>query len=68
MEEGKDIRTLLDVDLFDVSVVTYPAYPDTSVALRSKEKANEDEKKDEDVKTCVAEQNELMIKEIESRT
>lgn len=29
------LRTLLDVDLYDVSVVTYPAYPDTSVALRS---------------------------------
>jgi len=31
------IRTLIDVDLFDVSVVTYPAYPDTSVAKRSVE-------------------------------
>jgi len=29
-----DIRTLLEVDLFDVSPVTYPAYPDTSVGLR----------------------------------
>lgn len=29
------VRTLLDVDLFDVSVVTFPAYPDTAVALRS---------------------------------
>jgi len=33
------VRTLLDVDLFDVSVVTYPAYPDTSVAVRSLEEA-----------------------------
>jgi len=31
------IRTLIDVDLFDVSVVTFPAYPDTSVAKRSVE-------------------------------
>ena len=31
------IRTLKEVELFDVSVVTYPAYPDTSVALRNLE-------------------------------
>lgn len=30
-----DIRTLLSVRLFDVSPVTYPAYPDTDVAVRS---------------------------------
>lgn len=29
------IRTLLDVELFDVSPVTYPAYPSTSLAVRS---------------------------------
>lgn len=33
--DGLQVRTLLDVDLFDVSVVTYPAYPDTSVAVRN---------------------------------
>lgn len=32
---GPDIRTLLSVRLFDVSPVTYPAYPDTDVAVRS---------------------------------
>lgn len=32
--EDKWVRTLLDVDLFDVSVVTFPAYPQTEVALR----------------------------------
>ncbi len=36
--DGEEIRTLEEVQLFDVSVVTYPAYPDTSVALRSMEK------------------------------
>lgn len=30
-----DVRTLLEVRLFDVSVVTFPAYPDTDVAVRS---------------------------------
>lgn len=29
------IRTLLEVELFDVSPVTFPAYPDTDVAVRS---------------------------------
>jgi HK97 family phage prohead protease len=34
-EEGKLIRTLLKVQLLDVSPCTYPAYDDTEVALRS---------------------------------
>ncbi len=33
--DGEWVRTLLDVKLWDVSVVTYPAYPQTDVALRS---------------------------------
>ncbi len=33
---GNDlVRELTDVELFDVSVVTYPAYPETTVAVRS---------------------------------
>lgn len=33
--KGKDsIRTLLEVKLYDVSPVTYPAYPETSVKVR----------------------------------
>lgn len=39
--DGEEIRTLEEVQLFDVSVVTYPAYPDTSVAVRSLEIAKE---------------------------
>jgi len=35
MEDGTPIRDLLDVDLHDVSVVTYPAYRATDVAVRS---------------------------------
>jgi HK97 family phage prohead protease len=35
--EGDDVvRTLIEVKLFDVSPVTYPAYPQTSAAVRSK--------------------------------
>jgi len=33
--DGIDERTLLEVRLFDVSIVTYPAYPDTSANVRS---------------------------------
>ena len=33
--EGNVIRCLLDIDLFEVSVVSFPAYADTSAALRS---------------------------------
>lgn len=36
-EEGKDIRELLKVRLFDVSPVTFPAYTQTECGLRSQE-------------------------------
>lgn len=32
---GEWVRTLLEVELFDVSPVTYPAYPQTDVAVRA---------------------------------
>jgi HK97 family phage prohead protease len=37
--EGMDVRTITDVVLFDVSVVNRGAYPETSIALRSREEA-----------------------------
>jgi HK97 family phage prohead protease len=40
MRDGREHRTILKVgSLFDVSPVTFPAYPDTTVAKRSKENA-----------------------------
>jgi HK97 family phage prohead protease len=33
--DGKMVRTLLEVDLYDVSPVTFPAYPQTEIAKRS---------------------------------
>jgi HK97 family phage prohead protease len=36
-ENGKTMRELLEVELFDVSPVTFPAYPQTSVGVRSAE-------------------------------
>lgn len=37
--DGEWVRTLLEVELFDVSPVTYPAYPQTDVAVRSLQEA-----------------------------
>ena len=34
-DKNPDERTLIDVELYDVSPVTYPAYVDTDVAVRS---------------------------------
>lgn len=34
-ENGEEVRELVEVDLFDVSVVAFPAYPQTSVDVRS---------------------------------
>lgn len=39
--EPQIVRTLTDVNLFDVSVVTYPAYPGTEAGTRSDEVAAE---------------------------
>ena len=39
-----DIRTLMAVDLFDISTATFPAYTDTAVALRSRTQWQEDHK------------------------
>ena len=35
--DGKNYRELLDVNLFEVSLVAFPAYPGTSVGIRSED-------------------------------
>jgi len=42
-ENGKDVQEIeiTDVDLYDVSVVTYPAYQSTSVSLRAQQLADQ---------------------------
>lgn len=37
--DGMDVRTITDVVLFDVSIVNRGAYPQTSIALRSRDEA-----------------------------
>ena len=46
-EEGRDIRTINEVELFDVGPVTYPAYDATTTGLRSEELAEVRSKRDE---------------------
>ena len=47
-DEDFATRTIKKIDqVFDVSAVTYPAYPDTSVALRSKDAAMKKENQEE---------------------
>lgn len=61
-ETGKTVRTLIEInELFDVSPVTFPAYPDTTVAKRSLEgfkkstDTSGDNKDDTILKTILAE-------------
>jgi hypothetical protein len=35
MPDGSEVRTLLDVDLYEVTITSEPAYLDTSISLRS---------------------------------
>lgn len=50
------LREVLDLDLFDVSVVTYPAYPTTSVGLRSVTKSYYQPSKSEEIEPTVEHQ------------
>jgi HK97 family phage prohead protease len=47
-DAGNIIRTLTDVRLYDVSPVTFPAYPQTDVAVRSMQEWQETRKKSEE--------------------
>jgi len=51
MTEDMPIRTIVEAELFEVSAVAFPAYPDTEIALRSLENArNEKSHKDDERK------------------
>jgi len=41
-DDGTELRTIEDVVLFDVGPVTFPAYADTTVAVRSRDQWRED--------------------------
>jgi len=66
--DEKEVRTLMKVRLFDVSPVTFPAYPDTEVGLRSLEAyrgENESNKADEALIGLSIRRRRLKIKERE---
>jgi len=68
-QNKEEIRTLMEVKLFDVSPVAFPAYPDTEVGLRSLEEyrktvipSNDEEEEEEDpliTLNLLAEEDEL---------
>lgn len=73
-KDGYVTRTINEIDrLYDVSIVAFPAYNDTSVALRSLEKVKAEHEEDKPVFTLVEEPQEERgvtaddIKEIVSR-
>lgn len=39
LDDGSELRTILDVDLYDVSVVTFPANPDTDAQVQANAEA-----------------------------
>ena len=72
-KERKDkppVRTLNEVELVDVSVVTFPAYPDTKVALRSmeawqKKTQPEEEPEKKDMFSLPDDERQIIITDIE---
>ena len=49
--EGMDVRTITDVVLYDVSIVNRGAYPQTSIALRSRDEARKQAEEAEAART-----------------
>jgi len=58
-KDGEDVRTLVKVELFEVSPVTFPAYPQTDVALRSRDAWKQPETVSEDEKLRMTMRQEL---------
>lgn len=63
MEEGTLVRTLLKVELFDVSPVTFPAYPQTDVSARAELRTIAQAK----LKELAAEKSEVLAARIKAR-
>jgi HK97 family phage prohead protease len=53
LEDGMDVRELHKVKLFDVSPVTYPAYPQTDVGVRSMDEVFKKHKEEERQKKAI---------------
>ena len=64
---GEDIRTLEKVKLFDVSPVTFPAYLETDVGVRSTLAAYEKHKQDKAKLAAEAEQRRVELAKLKSK-
>lgn len=62
--DGELIRTLIKVELFDVSVVTYPAYADTSVAVRMSEQYRQAKGQQTQARSSAARRRQLRLIEL----
>jgi len=60
-ENGFQLRELLEVEVFEVSAVTFPAYPDTTVAVRSREEKPEEAPKQPEAWRTACRQREIQI-------
>ena len=63
-----DTRTLLDVDLFEVSPCVWPAYPDTTVAMRSHKAFREARASCPDLKEIMQEREQFLRGETAKQT
>lgn len=59
------LRTIRGVELFEVSVVTFPAYPETSVALRSLDDAKKERDKEQARRNAEAAQRRIAARKAE---
>lgn len=68
-DEAVSIRTLLDIDLMEVSAVMNPAYPDTTAALRSLEasKAESEQSAEDEVIVEAEAEEKVVVREFSDR-
>lgn len=64
LEDGMDVRELHKVKLFDVSPVTYPAYPQTDVGVRSMDEVFKKHKEEERQKRAIKAKEKLDLYKI----
>lgn len=57
IKNGKPHRELLDVNLYEVSLVAFPAYPATSIGVRSAEQVYQQHAKTEEARSKIAAAN-----------
>lgn len=64
MTEDVDVREIVELDLVEVSAVAWPIYPDTSLAMRSRDKAKE--KTEEEKQEAERKANPYFLRKVEA--